>query len=453
MSNGLSRRLSRVTQSVPTIERSPEYSDDAIALKVAERFEGDFLYVASWKQWLRWDGHRYRVDDTLKVFDSVRGVARSIANGCNDPRQAKAIAGATTIAGVERLARSDPRLSASAFEFDVDPMKMNTPDGIIDLETGGCQPSRREDRVTKVTAAGLGDHCPRWRQFLCEITDGDDELQGYLARVFGYALTGSVRENAFFFCYGLGANGKTVLIETMAKVLGDYALPAPIEMFTLSKMQGHTTDIAGLQGARMITASETEAGRALAEARIKLLTGGEKVSARRMRADNTAFEPQFKLFLTGNHKPRISSNDEAIRRRIHLVPFTTTIPPWQRDQRLPEKLIDEWPGILGWAVQGCLDWQRQGLNPPGCVREATDDYLNAEDVVLGWLSSCVEFDPNATASTQELFGSWGRFAEAAQEPIGPQKEFVKALRGKNLILDHTRNGNRWIGLRLKEKAQ
>jgi putative DNA primase/helicase len=184
MSSGLTKRLSRVTQSVPIIERSPEYSDDAIALKVAERFEGDFLYVASWKQWLRWDGRRYRVDDTLKVFDSVRGVARSIANGCNDPRQAKAIAGATTIAGVERLARSDPRLSASAFEFDVDPMKINTPDGIVDLETGACQPSQREDRVTKLTAAGLGDHCPRWRQFLHEITDGDDELQSYLARVF-----------------------------------------------------------------------------------------------------------------------------------------------------------------------------------------------------------------------------------------------------------------------------
>jgi putative DNA primase/helicase len=225
---------------------------------------------------------------------------------------------------VERLARADQRLAARASDFDADPWVLNTPDGLIDLKTGAMRPAKRDDFVSKITAVGPGRPCPIWREFLRRITDGNSELEGFIARSIGYALTGVTREHALFFDYGLGANGKTVKNETIAGLLGDYALPAPIEMFTASKFERHSTDVAALQGARFVTASETEAGRALAEARIKLLTGGETISARRMRRDNVSFKPQFKLFLTGNHKPRLSSRNEAMARRMHLVPFNTS---------------------------------------------------------------------------------------------------------------------------------
>ncbi len=433
--------------------RSPAYSDDALALRFAERHERNRLYVARWSKWLTWDGRRWSGDDTLRAFDDARAICREAANQCNDAKTAKALASAATVAAVERLARADRRMAATASQFDADPWLLNTPDGVVDLRTGEMRNPRREDFMTKLASASPGGRCDLWKKFLYTITDGDVRLKHYLARVAGYALTGSVREHAFFFAYGHGANGKTVFVETISGLLGDYAMAAPVEMFTAKKFDGHSTDIAGLQGARFVTASETEAGRALAEARVKLLTGGDLVSARRMRADNFQFRPQFKLFFTGNHKPRLSSNDEAIRRRLHLVPFGVTIPAGARDQKLSEKLRAERPGILAWAVKGCAKWQDLGLAPPPAVRNATDEYLDSEDLVQTWLSSAIELDPNARSTTDQLFASWRQFAETNREEIGGIKDFMKALEAKQFVRKHGRDGNRWHGLRLLEKPQ
>ena len=434
--------------------RPPEYSDDALALKFADAFAQDRRYVAFWRSWLTWDGGRWASDNTLKVFDDARSICRSVAAACNDTKLRKAIASAATVAAVERLSRSDRRMAASAEQFDKDPWLLNTPGGVIDLRSGECRPARRADLMTKLTEAGPGeDGCPTWLDFLRQITDGDFELERFLARAVGYSLTGSTREHAFFFLFGTGGNGKSVFVETISALLSDYATAAPIEMFTQTKFQSHTTDVAGLQGARMVSASETGAGRSLDEARIKLLTGGDSTAARRMRADNVTFKPQFKLWMTGNHKPRIQTTDEAIRRRIHLIPFTVQIPPWRRDQKLAEKLKAEWPGILSWAISGCREWQEKGLAPPSSVREATDDYLNAEDTLLAWLNTDVLSDPAAKTPTTELFSAWMGWALAANETTGTQKDFVDALRRKQLTLEHTREGNRWLGISLKGKSQ
>jgi putative DNA primase/helicase len=259
-------------------------------------------------------------------------VCRYAAAQCNKAKTASAIASAKTVYAVERLARSDRRLAATVDQWDADPWQLNTPDRVVDLQTGRARPHIPEDYFTKITAVGPRGDCPRFLAFLDRITGGDSELVAYIRRVLGYGLTGLTREHALFFGYGTGANGKSVLLSTVAGILGEYHKTAPIETFTASNADRHPTDLAGLRGARLVSASETEEGRRWAESRIKQLTGGDTVAARFMRQDFFEYRPAFKLIIAGNHKPSLRSVDEAIRRRFHLIPFAVTIPPEERSR-------------------------------------------------------------------------------------------------------------------------
>ena len=307
---------------------------------------------------------------------------------------------------------------------------------------------RPEDYLTKTTAVAPGGACPRFLQFLEEITAGDAALVSYLQRVFGYALTGDTREHALFFGHGHGGNGKSVLLKTVADILGDYHKTSPIETFTATNGDRHPTDLAGLRGARLVTAIETEEGRRWAESRIKSLTGGDAVSARFMRQDYFEYTPQFKLVIAGNHKPGLRSVDEAIRRRFHLIPFAVTIPPEQRDAELPERLKAEWPGILQWMIDGCLEWQRSGLCPPPAVRDATAAYLETEDAIAAWIDDRCERDPKAWASRAELFSSWTAWAESAGEYAGSMKTFIEKLETRGFHQHRDRRGRGFYGLRI-----
>jgi len=316
----------------------PQFSDDALALRFAERYGNELRYVAKWSQWLRWDGRRWRFDDTLAAFDRARLICRAAAAECNEAKPAKEIASAKTVAAVERMARSDRRLAATVEQWDADLWLVNTPDGVIDLRTGKMRKHRADDYITRMTAVAPAGACPLWHAFLDRITGGDKALQEYLQRVCGYALTGMTREHALFFLYGTGANGKGTFINAIAGILADYHRTAPIETFTVTYGDRHPTDLAGLRGARLVSATETDEGRRWAEAKIKMLTGGDTVSARFMRQDFFDYTPQFKLMIAGNHKPSLRSVDEAIRRRFNMLPFTVTIPEHERDQQLGDKL-------------------------------------------------------------------------------------------------------------------
>ena len=428
--------------------RPPEFSDEALALRFADRHAGDLRFVAAWGKWLIWDGARWRFDDKLHGFNCARVICREAAAECNGDKLAFAVASAKTVAAVERLARADPRLAAAIEQWDADPWLVNTPEGVIDLRKGKTRPHRAEDYMTKITAVGAGGDCPLFLAFLEQITRGDRELVAYLQRVLGYALTGITREHALFFGYGTGANGKSVLLSTVAGLLGDYHRTAPIETFVASHSERHPTDLAGLRGARLVTATETEEGRHWAEAKIKQLTGGDKISARFMRQDFFDYEPAFKLFIAGNHKPSLRSVDEAIRRRLHMIPFSVTIPPDERDPELAEKLKSEWPGILSWMIQGALAWQAKGLRPPKAVLAATAAYLEAEDAIAAWIDEKCERDPNAWTSSAALFSSWSAWATAAGETIGAQKKLTQALIDRGFTIKNTTKARGLNGLRI-----
>ncbi len=433
-------------------EIAPAFSDEDLALRFAANHADDLRYVAAWGKWLSWTGKHWRFDDTLAAFDKVRATCREAAAACNKPKIAGILASAKTVAAVERLAKADRRLAATVDQWDADPWLLNTPDGVIDLKTGRLGPHLPSSYMTKITAVGPGDvGCPRFLAFLHTIANGDAELISYLQRVFGYALTGDTREHALFFGHGNGANGKSVLLSTVAGILGDYHRTAPIETFTASSGDRHPTDLAMLRGARLVTATETEEGRRWAESRIKQLTGGDVVSARFMRQDFFEYLPAFKLFIAGNHKPSLRSVDEAIRRRFHLIPFTVTIPPEERDSELTAKLKAEWAGVLAWMVKGCLEWHAGGLRPPQTVREATAAYLEAEDAVAAWIEEKCQRDRNAWESSSDLFRSWSEWADRAGEQAGSMKHFTQTIEGRGFTRHKMKTAQGFDGLRVLDK--
>jgi putative DNA primase/helicase len=357
-----------------------------------------------------------------------------------------------------RLRRSNawpvPTGAAIVDQWDRDPWLLNTTAGVVDLRTGILRPARREDYMTKITTVAPGRDCPLWLDCLKRITCNDQRLITYLQRMCGYAMTGSTREHAMFFLYGTGANGKGTFVDTIDGLLGDYARTASIETFLDSKGERHPTELAWLQGARFVTATETEQGRRWSESKLKLLTGGDPIAARYMRQDFFEYVPQFKLVVQGNHKPHLRSVDEAIRRRFNLVPFTVTIPEPERDKTLKDKLREEWPGILQWAIEGALAWQREGLNPPDAVRNATADYFAQEDAVGRWFEDCCELRASGWELTSARWDSWRHWTEKNGEFTGAEKEFSQSLETRpGLSRDRVHAGRCFRGLVLLSAAR
>ncbi|CAK0758710.1 putative DNA primase/helicase [Gammaproteobacteria bacterium] len=426
-------------------------TEDGMATAFTRRYGEDWRYCALWGKWLVWTGVRWNADQVLYVSHLVRGICRAASLRAETHRLKAKLASTSSISAVEKLARSDPQHAARVEEWDANPWVLNTPAGVIDLRSGQLQGHRRQYRVTKVTAASPQDPCPLWLAFLTDITSGDTELMAYLQRMAGYCLTGATQEHALFFLYGTGGNGKSVFVNILFTLLGDYAANAPMETFMETRTERHPTDLAGLRGARLVTATETEQGRRWNEAKIKEITGGDRVTARFMRQDYFTYEPQFKLVISGNHKPSIRNVDEAMKRRLHLVPFTVTIPKPRRDPRLQARLLTERDGILAWALAGCLAWQRGGLQPPEPVLQATAEYFESEDAIGRWLEERCVLAPNATSLSAALFGDWKSWTEANGEFAGSQRRFSDLLLNKDL--QKWRNALRergFRGIRLKE---
>jgi putative DNA primase/helicase len=355
-----------------------------------------------WGRWYKWTGTVWAVDEKRVAFSLARQVARAAAREC-PPKKAAPIASARTVAAIERLAQADPRLATAIDVWDADPWLLNTPDGVVDLRTGNLRAHSSGDFMTQITAVGPGGDCPRFKRFMLEIMNGDEEMVAFIQRVLGYCLTGDISEEAFFFFHGSGQNGKGVLTATVEWLMADYCKSANDELFTQTHNDRHSTEVARLKGARMVLVTELEEGRRWDETKLKKMTGGDTLTARFMRQDFFEFKPQFKPTVAGNHKPQIKSVGVAMRRRINLVPFLVTIPKERRDNGLKAKLKGEGPGILHWMIDGCLEYQRIGLNPPRSVVDATDAYFKDEDNVSTWIEERCEVGKGLRDPSSKLF--------------------------------------------------
>jgi putative DNA primase/helicase len=424
-------------------------NEDRIAEAFTGRYADELRFCHDWGTWLRWDGGRWVRERRKLAFHYARHMARS-ANFKEETGPAKA----STAAGVEKFAQADPRHSTVNEDWDRDHWLLATSGGTVDLRTGNQRPAARWDFITRqtaVTPAHRGTPTPLWDGFLAEATRGDQELIDYVQRMAGYCLTGDVSEHALFFIYGAGGNGKGVFINTLTKIFADYVTVSSMETFAASKSDHHPTDLAMLRGARLVTAQETEEGRAWNETRIKALTGGDPITGRFMRQDFFTFNPTFKLIIAGNHKPILRSVDDANRRRLNIIPFINK--PTVVDKQLPEKLKAEWPGILRWCIDGCMQWQAQGLNPPEVVRDATETYFDEQDLLGQWVEEHCEVGPGKSDTKASLYGSWKIYCEQNGDNPGGSKAFTQALKKagydplKNTPGQHGKRGFKGIAVK------
>jgi putative DNA primase/helicase len=429
------------------------YTQDSLALLFTKENGEELRFVAMWGQWFKWQDCVWRRDETLHVFDMVRTLCRRVSTELppedkSTNKLKRELSDARTIAAVERLAKSDRQHAATITQWDANLMLLNTPGGIIDLETGRLRPSQPHDYCTKITAVApaITADCPNWKKFLKRVLP-DDELVEFLQRMAGYILTGNVNEHALFFFYGIGSNGKSTVVNTLLRIMQDYAVGAPTETFMMARNDRHPTEIADLQGARLVAATEIEQGQSWADARISHLTGGDPVKARYMRQDFFQYWPQFKLLISGNHKPSLHGVTEAIRRRFHLVPFNVTIPPHERDTNFAKHQLEpEWPQILRWMIDGCREWQQHGLNPPPAITDATGEYLQNEDTIALWIAECCTLQPQLEGASSALFASWKQWAEQRNEFVGTQRKFSQALEQHGYKSRHTERGTRFVGI-------
>ena len=342
-----------------------------------------------------------------------------------------------------------PDFVVTADRLDSDPWLMNVQNGTVNLRTGVLQAHRHDDYLTRI--AGTEYHhnanCPTFITTLNAIFRQDAELIAYVQRLFGYMLTGTTGEQVLAFFHGSGSNGKTTIVNVLENILGDYAGTAPGDLVVQRNGSdlNNLATLAKLRGSRLCKISELNDGDRLSEAMVKTLTGQDRVTCRFLHQGFFDYYPQFKILMLSNHKPSIRGTDHGIWRRIHLIPFLRKFSDSEKDTTLPEKLRAEYPAILHWMVQGCLEWQRIGLQPPKVVLQAVKDYQKTEDVFQQWLEERCETGPEFSETAQILLNSFIEYTR--WKNVTPQK-FGKMLSEAEFERSHSRAGARYLGLRL-----
>lgn len=437
-------------------------TDSGNSERLIDQHGTDLRFVAG-LGWHVWDGRRWAPDTTGEVHRRAKQTVRSIyqeAARCEDEDRRKELASHARKsesrekrAACVALAQHELEVVARSEDLDADPMTLNVANGTIDLATGTLRPHRREDLCTKIADVPYDPDAsaPTWDAFL-ERVQPDPEVRSYLARLAGYTLTGSTREESLAFCFGTGANGKSVFLLALRSALGDYAVKAPRGLL-MSERPGaekHSTEIMTLRGARLAWCSEVNERDAWDEAKTKDLASADPITARLMRQDNVTFDPTHKLWINGNHRPRVRGDDEGIWRRLKLVPWPVTIPEGERDKTLAAKLEAERSGILGWAVRGCLGWLEVGLSAPSAVRQATDRYRADEDQIGRFLADRCQVGPREEAFATELYKSFVLWSEAEGEGRPPsQQRFGRTLTARGFKSAREQNRNRraiWMGV-------
>ncbi|MGW6420365.1 phage/plasmid primase, P4 family [Streptomyces sp. NPDC055055] len=451
--------LNVIPHPTASADAGPEtYSrtDDGNALRLIDQHLDEIRFVPQRGKWLVWDGHRWAWDEAGTVREMARAIARDLPNGEGQAKHRARSLSASGIAAMVTMATTDPRTVTHAHQLDAHSMLLNTPAGAVDLTTGTLaapDPAQMHTRATRV-APDADLPTPRWDEFLAQTFGPDLELRGYVQRMAGYAASGSVRWHILPFLHGPGGNGKGVFLNVMRNILGDYAATAP-NAFLMAGAQRHETEIARLHGLRLVIASEVNQEAKFDEAKVKELTGGDGLTARFMRQDHFTFEPTHKLFLMGNHQPRVTAGGKSFWRRLRLLPFTRT----------PEKVIEdldlllvaeEAPGILAWIVAGAVDAFKDGLRDPASVTAATAQYAAEEDALARFLDEACHVGGGAQVRTAtEVFRSaYERWCRAEGEDPLPSRQLGRELKDRFQIVRKPSNGTySYINVALQAPAE
>ena len=454
---------STLREIFPPDEQVPEKpGDDRLTeAGAAERFNrlhgDDVRYDHRRGRWLVWQGHRWVPDADAAVTRLALGFVRdwqraSVEIADRDRRE-------QIFKFAHRLERRDALASMLAFARDLKPIAdagdcwdqhdylLGVPNGVIDLRTGTLRPGRRDDRITMSTAVPFDPEaaCPRWQRFVSEIFGGSVELVTFAHRAIGYSLTGDTSEQCLFMGHGNGANGKGTHTNTLAFVLGDYAYVMPFTTLELQQRTAIPNDVAALVGRRYVIASETSDGTRLNESRVKALTGGDPMTARFLHGEFFTFRPAAKFWLSVNHKPVVRDDSHGFWRRMRLVPFEQTFPV---NPTLADELQAEAPGILAWAVRGCLAWQADGLDAPPAVLNATREYERDSDPLAAFLDEACDLEPTAEVGASELFDHYKRWAE--RHGLSERERLTATLFGRKLAErfrhERRRTGKVYFGL-------
>lgn len=449
--------------------RTRPLTEHGNALRLLDQHRDRVRYVPEVQGWLVWrDGWQWDVDGAdvrmaaaaLPQSIYAEGIGRNMAEAEHCARWARQSQSMRVVQAAVQMLSDQRSIRVPMIHVDADPMLIGYDNArrVIDLRTGKSRPAAPGDYITKsLSVAEVGDAAKavRWLQFLDQIFLGDAELIDWMHRWMGYTLTGSTAEQMLLFCYGLGANGKSVLGELLRWITGDYARSIPVEMLCESKRQagGATPDLADLVGARLALTTETEDGAALAESLVKSLTAGDTISARPLYGRPINFAPQFKLLMLGNHRPVVRGTDFGIWRRIRLVPFRRTFAPDERDPHLLDKLKAEAPHILAWMIEGCIDWQRRGLtDTPKVVAGETANYQIEQDVIGQWLAEETTADAFSEVPTADVYASYRYWAiESGLRPAS-KVSLGRRLGERGFRSRRSSGQTLWIGLRLKPRS-
>jgi putative DNA primase/helicase len=444
----------------------------------AERFVSEHhrkvRYVATWDKWLVWDGTRWRIDTTREVWRLAKKTVRSIyhevaklADVDADELEelsawAKASEKRERIVAMLALAANEEGIAIDHTVLDADPWLLNCSNGTVDLRTGILRPHDRADLLTKTTGVEFptepGIDTPVFDGFLESTFAANVGLIRFLQRLIGYAAAGIIQEHVLAILWGAGSNGKSTLLNAILDALGDYGFQAPQGFLMAKRGEAHPTELTDLFGARFVSIAETQDGQRLDEGLVKMLTGGERIRARRMREDFWEFVPSHTPFLATNYKPIVRGGDYGIWRRLKLIPFTATfVDPTEaaehpdaplKDRELAEKLRGERGGILRWIVEGCLAWQREGLNPPDAVLVATRAYKDESDTFKTWIEDRCVVDPQAQWKASAAYKAYRDWCEeVGEKPISKNGFAEKVEEAGFERLPHRRDGNYYGGFR------
>ncbi|EOV9525606.1 phage/plasmid primase, P4 family [Bacillus cytotoxicus] len=443
------------------VEEKPKKKFRLTELGNAERIAYEYGHVIKYVSdigWYIWDGKRWKLDTKKEIERITAKVLRSLYKSDDELEQKWARMCERRNIRMNSIKDLMPLVPGEREDFDRHKYLFNVENGIVDLKTGKLQPHDRNLHLTKITNIEFDENakCPTWLAFLEQIFLGDKELIDYMQRLIGYSLTGDISEQIMMFLVGGGSNGKSTFINTIKDLVGEYGKQAKADTFIKKKDTGANNDIARLVGARFVSAIESEEGEKLSESFVKQITGGEPVLARFLRQEYFEFIPEFKVFFTTNHKPVIGGLDEGIWRRVKLIPFNLNLPAHKRDKRLPEKLSLEMPGILNWAIEGCIKWQQEGLKEPKVVAEATGQYKEDMDILAPFLDEvCYTDEPKNEAiriEAKELYNVYDNWCFKSGERSLGNRSFYRMLETKGFgKTKGSKNRTFLTGITLKER--